>query len=221
MSSLHHEILAKSQRRFWEEFAPSLPDHWVLYGGTAIALRYGHRKSVDFDFFSAQPLDEGRLRKAVPLLERGTILERAPRSLVVSLSIGRNPIKVSFFAGLKFGRVSDPARFDIGPWIASPLDLLATKLKTLHDRVEARDYRDIEVLLRTGDLTLDRGIAAARTLFGAALSPLDTAKAVGWFEEGDLKRRLSPATRRYLARMAGEFRPGAMKVKLKSRALAP
>jgi hypothetical protein len=42
----------------------------------------------------------------------------------------------------------DPEHLDGGPWIASPVDLLATKLETLHDRVEARDYIDIETLLR-------------------------------------------------------------------------
>lgn len=220
MSSLHPEILAKPQRRFWEEMAPSLPDHWVLYGGTAVALRYGHRKSIDFDFFSDRPLDQSQLRKALPHLDDAVTLERAPRTLVVSMSVGRNPIKLSFFGGLKFGRASDPERFGGSPWIASALDLLATKLKALHDRIEARDYRDVEILLRKGDLTLGQGIAAARVLFGAALNPLDTAKAVGWFEEGDLRRHLSPATRRYLARAAGEFRPGAVTMKRKSRALA-
>lgn len=221
MTPLHLEILAKPQRRFWEELAPSLPRHWVLYGGTAVALRYGHRKSVDFDFFSDKPLREKQLRAALPLLDGATVLERAPRTLVVSLRVGQGPIKLSFFGGLKFGRVSVPERFADGPWIASPLDLLATKLKTLHDRIEARDYQDIEILMRKGDLVLDQGIAAARALYGATLNPLDTAKAVGWFKEGDLMRRLSPATRRFLARAAGEFEPGAAKVRLKSRALAP
>lgn len=30
---------------------------FALYGGTAIALRLGHRTSVDFDFFNDRPLD--------------------------------------------------------------------------------------------------------------------------------------------------------------------
>jgi hypothetical protein len=30
---------------------------FVLYGGAAIALRLGHRQSVDFDFFSSRPLN--------------------------------------------------------------------------------------------------------------------------------------------------------------------
>jgi hypothetical protein len=29
----------------------NVPEQYVLYGGTAVALRYGHRNSVDFDFF--------------------------------------------------------------------------------------------------------------------------------------------------------------------------
>jgi hypothetical protein len=41
----HMEILPPAQRL-----------GFVLYGGTAIALRLGHRSSVDFDFFTADPL---------------------------------------------------------------------------------------------------------------------------------------------------------------------
>lgn len=220
MSFFHPEILARAQRRFWEELAPRLPQHWVLYGGTAVALRYGHRKSVDFDFFSDQPLNEKRLHAALPSLADATVLEQAPRTLVALLRVAGKPIKLSFFGSMRIGRVGDPEHLDGGPWIASPLDLLATKLKTLHDRVEARDYIDIETLLR-GGVTLDRGIAAARALFDDSLNPIDTAKAVGWFEDGDLMRRLSPPTRRYLARVAAASRPGVAAARIKSRSLSP
>jgi hypothetical protein len=219
MSSFHPEILARAQRRFWDELAPGLPQHWVLYGGTAVALRYGHRKSVDFDFFSDQPLNEKQLRTALPGLAGATVLEQVPRTLVVSLLIAGKPVKVSFFGSMRIGRVGAPEHLDDGPWIASPLDLLATKLKTLHDRVEARDYIDIEALLRAG-ISLAHGIAAARTLFGAALNPLDTAKAVRWFEDGDLRQRLPLRTRRYLAQTVSELRPGTTKTRIKSRSLS-
>jgi len=49
------DILPPAQRNFWEE-APSIPASFVLYGGTAIALRLGHRSSEDFDFFRRMPL---------------------------------------------------------------------------------------------------------------------------------------------------------------------
>lgn len=47
----HLEILPAAQRVFWDTMAGKVPHHFVLYGGTAIALRCGHRESVDFDFF--------------------------------------------------------------------------------------------------------------------------------------------------------------------------
>src|SRR6266481_720300 len=44
------ENLPAPQKRLWPELAQT-PDHFILYGGTAIALRLGHRPSVDFDFY--------------------------------------------------------------------------------------------------------------------------------------------------------------------------
>ena len=43
------DILPASQRTLWPEL-DATPDHFTLYGGTALALRLGHRQSVDFDF---------------------------------------------------------------------------------------------------------------------------------------------------------------------------
>jgi hypothetical protein len=40
--------LPAAQRRLWPELT-AIPGHFVLYGGTPIALRLGHRQSVDFD----------------------------------------------------------------------------------------------------------------------------------------------------------------------------
>ena len=44
-------ILPESQQSLWPSLAPLAQQGFVLYGGTAIALRLGHRISVDFDFF--------------------------------------------------------------------------------------------------------------------------------------------------------------------------
>jgi hypothetical protein len=43
------EILPRSQRAFWPELA-STSETFTLYG-TALALRLGHRTSIDFDSF--------------------------------------------------------------------------------------------------------------------------------------------------------------------------
>jgi len=54
------DILPAAQRRLWPELS-STPDHFILYGGTAIALRLGHRASVDFDFFTQKSFEPNSL----------------------------------------------------------------------------------------------------------------------------------------------------------------
>jgi hypothetical protein len=44
-------ILPASQRALWKELKAT-PGNFVLCGGTALALRLGHRVSEDSDFFT-------------------------------------------------------------------------------------------------------------------------------------------------------------------------
>jgi hypothetical protein len=44
-------ILPEPQRALWP-ILEQVPKRFVLYGGTAIALRLGHRESVDFYFLT-------------------------------------------------------------------------------------------------------------------------------------------------------------------------
>jgi hypothetical protein len=200
----HLEVLPAGQREFWDRQAGKLPRGWVLYGGTAIALRFGHRNSIDFDFFSHQSLDEALLRQCLPAFAHADMLQRQPETLVTAAVIAGQDVRISFFGNIKFGRVGVPDSIAGKVPIASPLDLLATKLKTILQRIEAKDYLDIEVLLRSG-MALNRGISAAAALYPHQLNPLDVAKAVGWFKDGDLESLLPRATKDYLADASTSF----------------
>ncbi len=143
------DVLPQSQRALWAELE-AIPDNFVLYGGTAIALRLGHRSSVDFDFFSSAPVDVDRLFADVPCLADSEILQRAPNTLTVSVD-RTEPVKISFFGEIGFGRVGSPELTNDGVLrVASLLDLLGTKLKVLLQRIEQKDYLDIEAILRSG-----------------------------------------------------------------------
>lgn len=63
------DMLPDEQRTLWPELA-RVPKSLVLYGGTAVAIRLGHRTSVDFDFFSSEPLDFDELF-ALPFVRTG------------------------------------------------------------------------------------------------------------------------------------------------------
>ena len=161
----------------------------MLYGGIAIALRCGHRVSVDFAFFSARPLDRAALRRLLPWLDNTTTLQDQPGTLTV-LSAGdaegQDGVKLSWFGGLSIGRVAQPEPSSDGvALVAAPLDLLATKLKVLLQRAERKDYADVAVLLASG-LSLAEGLAAARALYGAAFPISEALKALVVFADGDL-----------------------------------
>lgn len=194
------EILPEGQRRLWPTLAALAPLGWVLYGGTAIALRCGHRVSVDFDFFSAQPLDRQALGQALPWLTSAQVLQEQPETLTLLTSVAPddNSVKVSFFGGLAIGRVADPEISDDGvAQVASPLDLLAAKLKVLLQRAERKDYLDVAALLEAG-LSLADGLAAASALYGPAFPPEEALKALVYFADGDLPE-LPIAVQGYLA----------------------
>lgn len=178
----------------------------TLYGGTAAALQLGHRQSVDFDFFTANPLDEDALITALPFLKDATPLQRRPDTLTVQVSPlgpGTPPVKLSFFENLNFGRVGEPKLTTGGELlVASRLDLLGHKLKVLLQRVEAKGYRDIACLLRSG-LRIEAGLGAAHALFRSMFPVEDAARALTYFGDGDLAT-LPPADKDLLrATVAG------------------
>ena len=183
------DILPLAQQRLWPELQAAAGLGFALYGGTAVALRLGHRISVDFDFFCAKPLAPAELRAAFPFMQISTVLQDAPNTLSLLVPYGDSEhthVKVSFFGSIDFGRVGIPDITNDGVMhIASLDDLLATKVKVILQRIEAKDYRDLAAMLNAG-ASLSRGLAAARTLFGTAFQPSESLKAMVYFKGGDL-----------------------------------
>jgi hypothetical protein len=197
------EILPRPQRLLWTDLK-LVPPTFVLYGGTAIALRLGHRASVDFDFFSSEPFDIGQLTRAIPWLAHAEPLQSAPNTYTAT--VDRNgPVKVSFFGGLSLGRAGTPDRtIDDVIYLASLVDLAATKLAVIQQRAESRDYRDLEAILCEG-IPLREALAAARALYRERFNPMISLKALSYFKDGDLPT-LSSATQDYLANAAAGIR---------------
>ena len=215
------ESLPEEQRALWPALA-GVPRSFVLYGGTAIALRLGHRVSVDFDFFSSEPLDFEDLF-ALPFVRDSEVLQREPATLTVSTpgKESASPVKVSFFGGIDIGRVGCPERTDDGVvWVAAMLDLFATKLKVLLQRIAARDFLDIAAILRAG-ISLEDGLGAAVALYGAQFPPMEAVKALAWFETDDA-RNVDAGTRELLSRTAANWRCTISEIaKIEERRLNP
>lgn len=69
------DILPKAQRALLPHLGSTADIGFVLYGGTAIALHLGHRRSVDFDFFCDRPLDAQSLVDTLAPLGDATVLQ--------------------------------------------------------------------------------------------------------------------------------------------------
>jgi hypothetical protein len=161
---------------------------FVLYGGTAIALRLGHRQSVDFDFFTERSFDHQKLAQRLPFLKQAMVLQEDQDTLTYSIEApvpGQIPVKVSFFT-VGTGRVWAPEWTEDGVMlVASMQDLLAHKLKVLLQRLETKDYLDVHALISNG-FRLEDGLAAARAMYGRTFQPAQALKSLTWFQGGDL-----------------------------------
>jgi hypothetical protein len=179
------EILPAAQRSLWGELKQT-PQNFVLYGGTAMALRLGHRQSDDFDFFTNEGFEPSALLHSLPYLKGARVDQRGDNTLTVVVD-RTGPVKLSFFGDVRMNHVDEP---DLSPnnevQIASLLDLTATKLKTVQQRAEAKDYRDISVALESG-IVLSRAIAAARGIYGRSFNAMATLKALTYFGDGNLE----------------------------------
>jgi hypothetical protein len=184
------EILPPAQQRLWPELRPAAQLGFALYGGTAIALQLGHRESVDFDFFSDKPLDRDAIHAAFPFIALSTVLQDQQNTFTVNVPYGnseREHVKVSFFGTIGFGRVGEPqVTEDAALQVASLDDLMATKVKVILQRAEAKDYRDIAAMVGAG-VSLPKGLSAARALYGINFQPSESLKAMVYFEDGDLQ----------------------------------
>lgn len=199
------DILPTAQKQLWNDLAETVALGFVLYGGTAIALRLGHRVSVDFDFFTDKPLDETKLRQTLRVFARSETLQQSADTLTVLArpTVNAAPVKISFFGAIDFGRIGIPTHTADGVLqVASVEDLLATKLKIILQRIEAKDYQDMAALLRSG-ASLPQGLAAARLMFGNTFQPSEALKALTWFRGGDLDT-LPLADRRILVEASSQ-----------------
>lgn len=169
MKTFRHRksILSAAQRALWPRLAPAKALGLTLYGGTAVALRLGHRSSEDFDFFTERELDKRAILDAVSGGVKVEVLQESPDTLVVSATPPRMkaPVKVSFFGELGWGRFGDPElTTDKVLRVACLDDLMGTKINVVFDRAEEKDYRDLAAMIDAG-VDLARGLAIARAMF--------------------------------------------------------
>lgn len=114
-----------------------------LVGGTALALQYGHRKSVDLDFFGVLPEDKELLIDIARTL--GDIQVINQTRMILQLIV--NQVKVDFVDCSRYLWIDEPINGD-GFVLASDCDIAAMKVNAIIGRGTRKDFIDLYVLLQ-------------------------------------------------------------------------
>ena len=114
-----------------------------LVGGTALALQYGHRSSVDLDVFGTIPDDNMALRDILDGFGQvnGEMTSRNIKSFII------DGIKVDFVNYSRYPWI-DEAVVENGIRLASPKDIAAMKTYAIQNRGTLKDFIDYYFLLQ-------------------------------------------------------------------------
>jgi hypothetical protein len=139
---MHTEIFNKNQIEIIEHLK-MFNRNFYLVGGTAIALYIGHRRSIDFDFFSYKPIIKHQLKKKLLKIpfQQIPIFED-----VDQLHLLINSVKITFFYYPY--PVNHSIKNDSIFSIPSLLSLAAMKAFALGRRAKWKDYVDLYFILK-------------------------------------------------------------------------
>lgn len=162
----HLEILYPPQNKayhIFEQHPDFLKKHqFILGGGTALALQIGHRRSVDFDFFSPRSFDPKILLKEAMRIFPDPELQQEGNN---TLSFLWKKTKLSFFGGITLHFLKTPVLCSAFSMF-NVLDIATMKMAAVLQRTALRDYFDLAFLLKTKAIVLPELISGFYEKYG-------------------------------------------------------
>lgn len=151
---------------------------FYLAGGTALALRIGHRESQDFDFFSQTPNIEP-IRAWIDTMSDVIIRDANADTIHAEIS----GVKVSFIAGYRYPLLATPVAAGTLA-MADVLDIALMKLLAITHRATIRDYLDLAVILRDY-CPLEQLLAQCTEKYGENFNTMLCLRALVHFDDVD------------------------------------
>jgi predicted nucleotidyltransferase component of viral defense system len=190
----HEEVLDVSGHRAVARIQQAVGKEFYLAGGTALALRLGHRISLDLDLFSAENL-LGRSERSIllqKLKSSGELQIREEKDGTCHLRLGKTAASLFHYAYPLLTPTSDWN----GLRVASLEDISAMKLSAVLGRGARKDFIDLHQLcLRIGFKAV---MSAGSSKFAEHTDfDLQAARALVYFEDAEkepLPRLLLPAS---------------------------
>jgi predicted nucleotidyltransferase component of viral defense system len=121
---------------------PAVPDSFYLAGGTALAMYYHHRVSIDADFFSGIPFSEESLAKICSELGNIVLVEKGTVHAYI------HDVKISF---LHYPyTLLEKTISENNTRLASVKDIACMKAMAIAQRAEKKDFFDMYEILNRG-----------------------------------------------------------------------
>jgi hypothetical protein len=148
-------------------------------GGTALALLYGHRHSIDLDLFTRVKFDENALEEYLQEQHNFNTTAKFSHTLMGFIE----GVKVDFITHTAL--LVEPLLQPDGLRIATPIDIAAMKLNAISQSGRRqKDFYDMYFLLE--HFSLAKMLAAYEEKYPRS-SPLIPVKAIVYFDEIDFK----------------------------------
>ena len=176
--NLHTEAVPEPLWNLLQELMkdPHLSD-FTLVGGTALALHYGHRQSVDIDLFCDHSFDPSKL--GLSLTEHFQLVHTSIESNSVSGVI--NGIKIDFMAH-RYAMIAPILEQD-SIRLCSVEDIAAMKLNAIANRGSKKDFWDLFELMQHFERSQLLGFFQEKY---PKANLWTVEKSLSWFEDADL-----------------------------------
>jgi len=155
---------------------PSLAP-FILVGGTALSLQYGHRMSIDLEFFgTVDQLDSEAIKTELDSI--GNTIFSSESSVMLGFYV--NQVKVDIVK-YKYKLIENPIIID-SIRMAHPKDIGAMKLAAVSGRGKKKDYYDLFFLLQKYSLSQ---LMEFNKLKFPDSNEMIILKSIGYFEDAD------------------------------------
>ncbi len=155
-------------------------NNFSLVGGTCLALKYGHRLSVDLDFFSTIDFDNQSLIQTLESNFPDFIYKNVPQAIGVFGFIG--DIKIDFVKHHHFKLIEEPIIED-GIRMFGDKDIMAMKIFAIIQRAQKKDFWDVAELLKK--YTIEDFIKAYDEKYPSNQMLISIPFALTYFEDAD------------------------------------
>lgn len=175
---INEEVLNDDQRRLLP-LVRMFYGKFYLVGGTAIALQLGHRRSIDFDLFSVDKIDQRKIRNL--------IIKNHKISRVIIDDLGEYTVVVD---GVKLTFLNYPFKIKLNRRFADYarmpdlVTLAAMKAYALGRRAKWKDYVDLYWITER-QAGIEEIIRKAKEIFGVEFNEKNFREQLSYFKDID------------------------------------